>query len=322
MIDGHIHYTASAGKERYLQLIGEQHLDAAALLCIPKGGTHPSEEDAFCFQKQCPVPVYVFGGLDRKLFYQDSLSSRLESEIFRLMDMGCTGIKMLEGKPDVRKQFPIPDFDHEVWEPYWDRLEQEQVPIYFHINDPEEFWDANAAADYVKKAGWLYDETYINNEAQYHQILQVLNRHPHLKICFPHFFFLSAQLPRLGRILDAYPNVRIDMTPGIELYYQLSAQGDQAKDWILDHQDRILYGTDIGARALIKAGPVPLHVQECRCRVKLIRDFLETDGQYLLEPDGYYVVEREPTVINGLGLSRSILDKIYGDNYLKFIKRD
>lgn len=333
MIDAHIHYAASAGTERLNTIVQEAGLSALALQCIPKGGILPVEEDAFAFREQCAVPVYIFGGIDRSLYNVDSfpknalsshgassLSARLDKEVTRLMNMGCTGIKMLEGKPDVRKHFHVPDFDSPVWEDYWARLEAEQIPVYMHVNDPEEFWDAENVADYVKKAGWFYDETFVNNEDQYGQVLRVLRRHPRLRILFPHFFFLSGQLDRLSGILDAFPEVRIDVTPGIELYYNLSSQGEKARNFFFTYKDRILYGTDIGARALIRQENIPLDLEECRSRIKLIRGYLETDGDYLLESDGHYVVERPPAVMHGLGLPASVLSKIYTQNFLAFIR--
>lgn len=321
MIDAHIHYAASLGSERLNAMIEEQNLNGVALLCIPKGGVIPVEQDAFSFKAVCPVPVYIFGGLPRNIYADTPLSfeERVDREVSRLLTLGCTGIKMLEGKPDVRKNHPVPDFDDEVWENYWSRLEEEQLPIYLHVNDPEEFWDASAASDYVKKAGWLYDDSFINNEAQYTQMLHVLERHPRLRILFPHFYFMSQQLERLSKIMDAFPNVRIDVTPGIELYYNLSAQISDARRFFNTYQDRIIYGTDIGARALIKQEPVPLSFEESSSRIKLIRTFLETDSDYILASDGCYVVERPPVVMHGLGLTPNALNKIYEENFLSFI---
>ena len=88
---------------------------------------------------------------------------------------------MLEGKPNIRKYYPIPDFDQSVWEDYWAYLEQEQISVYMHVNDPEEFWDASQVTEFAKKAGWFYDETYVNNEDQYRQMQNVLERHPKLR---------------------------------------------------------------------------------------------------------------------------------------------
>lgn len=362
IIDAHIHYAESLGANRLNQVIEELQVEAVALQCIPKGGVRPVEADAFAFARQSRVPVYIFGGLDRKIYHilleyggkpssntintkaPDSgtidtktsngeiqkvdcynswieMSNALVNEISRLMDMGCTGIKMLEGKPDVKKQCQIPAFDAPVWEEYWACLERERIPVYFHVNDPQEFWNPQEVSEFAKSAGWFYDETYPNNEEQYRQVLQVLERHPKLKILFPHFFFLSKQLPRMAKILDTYPNVRIDLTPGIELYYNLSEQIEEAKSFFHQYQNRICYGTDIGARAVIRSEQIPLSIEESYSRVKLIRRFLETDGEYELYPDGQYVNGSECVRMHGLGLSKEILQKIYSDNFMEFIKK-
>lgn len=326
MIDAHIHFSQSMGAERLKEIIKEMELEAIALLCIPKGGTVPVEEDAFAFRSSCDIPVYIFGGLSRSIYRQgmsvSEFAANADAELSRLLALGCTGIKMLEGKPDVRKAFAVPDFDSEFYDLFFDRLEREQIPLIFHVNDPEEFWDSEHVADYVKKAGWFYDSTFINNEEQYAQILRLLANHPNLKVLFPHFFFLSNRLERLAEILERYPNVRIDLTPGIELYYNLSSQQETAKQFINRYQKRIIYGTDIGARTLIRTDDVLLSLEECRSRVSLIRNFLETRGDYLLTEDGYYVVERKPTVMHGLGLSDDVLENIYRQNFLDFIRKN
>ena len=233
--------------------------------------------------------------------------------------MGCDGIKMLEGKPNVRKEYPIPDFDDEIWEEYWDVLEKRQIPVYMHVNDPEEFWDESKVSEYARKAGWFYDETYVNNEDQYRQMQEVLKRHPRLRILFPHFFFLSKDLGRLAAIFDRYPNVHTDVTPGIELYYNLSDQEEEAKAFFAKYQDRICFGTDIGARSLIYEEPIPLSIEESRSRLELTTRFLEEKGDYILSPDGYYFTEGKERLMHGLGLTPEILKKIYHDNFLKFI---
>lgn len=324
MIDGHIHYADSLQSERLQYIIDTYKLTGVALQCIPKGGKNPVEQDAFSFKKQTNIPVYVFGGLDRRIYSlsKDEMSIRLTEEINRLMDMGCTGIKMLEGKPNVRKEFSIPDFDDDVWEKYWDTLEKLQIPVYMHVNDPEEFWDENKVSSYAKQAGWFYDDTYINNEDQYKQIEEVLKRHSKLRILFPHFFFLSNYLERLSHIFEQFPNVYTDITPGIELYYNLSDQAEQAKKFFIQYQNRICFGTDIGARSLIYDEPIPLSIEESHARIRLATRFLEEEGDYILYPDGYYFTEEKERMMHGLGLSKQILNKIYYENFLTFILSD
>ncbi len=320
MIDGHIHYIEYMGESRLNKVIEDNHYEAVALQCIPSAAGKPVEEDAFRFQKQCKVPVYVFGGLDRSVFClpPDKLKEALVNEAVRLMKMGCVGIKMLEGKPNIRKQFPIPDFDKDVWENYWDYLESKQIPVCMHVNDPEEFWDESRVSAYAREAGWFYDETYINNEEQYRQIFAVLNRHPRLRILFPHFFFFSEQLERLGAMLDTYPNVYIDITPGSELYYNLSEQQKAASVFFEKYQNRICFGTDIGTRVIVAKEEQELSMEESASRIRLITEFLENKGDYPLRPDGHYITAKDRTM-HGLGLSEHTLELIYKKNFLNFI---
>lgn len=287
-----------------------------------QGRKDPTERDAFAFKKQCAVPVYVFGGIDRKIYHleREEMGEALLREADRLMELGCTGIKMLEGKPNERKAHPIPDFDCGVWEAYWSALEERQIPVYMHVNDPEDFWDESRVSEFAKKAGWFYDKSYVNNEDQYRQMMTVLKRHPKLRILFPHFFFMSAQLERISKILDSCPQVRIDVTPGIELYYNLSERQEEAVKFFEKYQDRICFGTDIGARAVIREDNVELSLEESASRMKLITRFLEQKGDYILHPDGYYVAGDQDRLMHGLGLPAEILEKIYEKNFLSFIQ--
>lgn len=320
MIDGHIHYAEYIDGDRLNKVICEYGYEAVALQCIPTAAGRPVEADTFRFREECPVPVYIFGGLDRGIYNlpESEMRQALVNEVKRLMDMGCTGIKMLEAKPNIRKHWPIPDFDTDVWEAYWEHLELEQIPVYMHVNDPEEFWDEKRVSAFARQAGWFYDETYVNNEEQYRQVFAVLERHPKLRILFPHFLFFSEQLERLGNILDKYINVRVDITPGSELFYNLSENQAEAIRFFEQYQDRICFGTDIGARNLVANEPKKLSKDECNSRHRLIREFLETKGDYPLRPDGYYITAKDRTM-HGLGLSQEILDKIYGKNFLNFI---
>lgn len=321
MIDGHIHFVKAMKNENLNQLISQKGLSGIALQCIPQSNCIPVEEDAFQFADQSTVPVYIFGGINRKvyIFPEEQMKNALVEEVKERMKQGCTGIKMLEGKPKIRKAYPIPDFDTPVWESFWTYLEEEKIPIYFHVNDPEEFWDVQKISRHALESGWLYDETFVNNEDQYCQIRNVLTRHPDLRILFPHFFFFSKQLERLSGILDKAPQMRIDITPGIELYYNLSSQPEEANAFFHKYQDRILYGTDIGAREAVREKGEPLSLAEAESRMSLICRFLETKGNYTLYPDGLYVQEG-PTQMHGLGLDKTILEKIYETNFLTFIE--
>ena len=63
-------------------------------------------------------------------------------------------------------------------------------------------------------------------------------------------FFFSAQLPRLSALLRRYPEVRVDLTPGIELYTNLARDIPAARAFFEEFGTRILYGSDIGSREM------------------------------------------------------------------------
>lgn len=321
MIDCHIHYSKSAGEERFINVIKKHALEAVALQCIPKGGVYPVENEALEFKRNCPVPVYVFGGISWNVYSlaRPEMARALPAEIDRLTGMGCTGIKMLEGKPSVRKKCPVPDFDDPVWDAYWAKLEDAQIPLLFHVNDPEEFWDLTMVSEYAKKVGWYYDNTYINNEEQYRQVLAVLEKHPRLRVVFAHFFFLSKQLERLGNIFDAYPNVRVDLTPGIELFLNLSDSIDESRAFFTHYQDRILFGTDIGSSSIIDVNEIPLSYEESDARVDLVRNFISSREDYTLEVNEYFVHGEGTKRMHALKLPEEAQRKIFGENFFKFI---
>ena len=99
MIDGHIHYIEYMGADRLNQIVEEYHYDGIALQCIPDSAGREVLGDAIRYREQCPVPVYIFGGIRREVYRlpEDELRTALVWEARNLMTKGCTGIKMLEG---------------------------------------------------------------------------------------------------------------------------------------------------------------------------------------------------------------------------------
>ena len=328
--DAHIHYDLSLGNERVLEILAYENADRAAFLCIPKGRSTDMEramDEALGFAEEAAgsgIRIDVFGGIDRNIYLredgQDAMAKRLQGQVRLLSEKGCAGIKMLEGKPNMRKAFPIPDFDSETWEPYWAEAERTQIPIIMHMNDPETFWDESGVDAFARSAGWLYDDTYVNNEDQYSQMDRVLARHPGLRILFPHFYFMSLQLDRLAAIFDRYPKVCTDVTPGTELFLNMgtASNHEDARRFFMKYQDRIIYGTDIGGRQVIREEPALLNLAESRARVNLVRTFLETEGEYLLEDDGAYFTGRGNVRMTGLGLPGEVLEKVCRENYRTF----
>ena len=320
VVDSHIHFPHPAMMPGLIDICDRLRIDRFNLVCTPHQQRLSLVPDALYVKAHHPERVYVSGGLDISAYF---VSPQHVGEIFAdyvdlLLAAGCDGIKMIEGKPDIRRMLPVPPFDSEAFAPYWEKIERIQVTVVFHVNDPEEFWDSERIPDWAVTRGWFYgDGNTIDNEAQYSEVINVLGDHPGLKIVFAHFFFMSAQLPRLADLLDRYPNMHIDLTPGIEMYHSFSANLDAARDFFMRYQDRIVFGTDIGAHALQAKPGEGIQFEESHERVFLIRNTLENPGKFYLPGKGYLFGD-PTTPFLGFDLPETVLEKIYYKNAGKF----
>lgn len=320
--DAHVHWSPAIGYDELTEVLDETGTGRANLVLLPDREMLGFVPQAMVLKDRFPGRFYLFAGFDVSAYRcPDSLGEQMKQYIEEMRRCGCDGLKIIEGKPQFHRMYPVPDWDDPVWEPFWAYAEETALPILWHVNDPEAFWDSDNAPDFAREKGWVYDESDINNEVQYLQVLQVLTRHPQLKIIFAHFFFLSAQLPRLAAILDAFPHVMIDLTPGVEMYQNFSAAPAKARRFFRKYADRIIYGTDIGGRAVIAGGTKGLNRKECLQRAALVRAFLLEKEPLTVRADAY------PTGIDDfvmipLGLEAAEAQRIFSGNFRDFVGRE
>jgi len=319
--DCHIHYAHPSLMDTLIDVCDRSAIQRMNIVCTPDQSRLSLIPDALHLKAHFLERVSVFGGLDVSVYFREPqrVGNLFAESIDLLAAMGCDGIKMIEAKPQMRKMLPVPAFNSPVFAPYWQKLAQTQFPLLMHVNDPEEFWDAQRVPKWAFERGWFYgDGTYINNETQYAEILDVLRQNPTLKVVFAHFFFMSAQLPRLAEILDAYPNVSVDLTPGVEMYFNFSANLEKTHDFFIKYQDRILFGTDIGTRALLVDLQGGIQFGESFGRVALVRNFLENEGEFSLDGQSGFLFGDSKVPLRGLGLPHPVLEKIYHKNFERF----
>ena len=320
IIDGHIHYGHPDLMPGLIDVMDRFGIERFNVVCTPHQSRLSLVPDALHLKAHYPDRVYVFGGLDISVLFMapDQAGGIFADYVDTLLGLGCDGIKIVEGKPDVRRMLPLPPFDSEAFAPFWAKMEELEVPLVFHVNDPEEFWDPDLVPDWAREHGWFYgDGTCIDNETQYTEVLNVMDRHPNLKVIFAHFFFLSAQLPRLAEYLDRYPNMCIDLTPGIEMYSNLSYTPEEAREFFLRYQDRIVYGTDIGAKALLDTPELGIEHDESQARVYVVRTFLESEAEFRLPEERGFLFGSFDTPFRGISLPTAVLEKIYFKNFLR-----
>jgi predicted TIM-barrel fold metal-dependent hydrolase len=318
VLDCHIHYGRPELLPSMIEVLDNNHLSMCNIVCTPDSERLSLVPDALHLKAHAPERIFVFGGLDFSAYflYPQSCGEKLAAYLDTMLAMGCDGIKMIEGKPDSRRNAGVPPFDSPVYAPYWAKVEQLGLPIVFHVNDPEEFWDDAQVPAWAKNEGWFWgDGTYINNEVQYSEVQNVLRRHPGIKVIFAHFFFFSKQLDRLGAWLDEFPNMHVDLTPGIEMFENFSIDPEKTREFFLKYQDRILFGTDIGAMSLDPNSGYIMDALDSRLRVETVRAFLEGEGDLDVETEKVVLFGKFHGTFRGIHLPDDALAKIYYQNF-------
>lgn len=322
-IDSHIHYALPLTPETLISFMDKNGIDKANLVLVPSRQRLTAVPDALMAKAKYPDRFYVFTSFDVSEYFKHGkeIGKYQMKFVDAMRQCGCDGLKIIEGKPTMRKIMgAIPGFDAPCWEPLWQYLEETQFPVLWHLNDPESCWGPEEKAPrHIRLGKELYDDTFVNNEEQYHQMEEILQRHPNIKFIFAHLYFMSAQLPRLAKILDTYPNVMVDITPGLEIYVNLSKNTEEAKEFFEKYQDRIMYGTDIGARCVLAENAQPLNEEECLARMDLIDGLFQAETHRILKEDGRYLINTDDFLQLGFDLSEEALNKIYWKNFENYV---
>lgn len=323
-IDSHIHYALPLSPETLISFMDKNGIDKANLVLVPSRTRLTAVPDALMAKAKYPDRFYVFTSFDVSEYFKHGkeIGKYQMKFVDAMRRCGCDGLKIIEGKPTMRKIMGgIPGFDAPCWEPLWQYLEETQFPVLWHLNDPESYWGPEEKAPrHIRLGKELYDETFVNNEEQYRQMEAVLERHPKIKFIFAHLYFMSAQLPRLAAILDKYPNVMVDITPGLEIYVNLSKNTEEAREFFEKYQERILYGTDIGARCVLaEHAEDTLNEDECIARMDLIDGMFDEKIHRIMREDGRYLINTDDFVQKGFALSEEALNKIYWKNFENYV---
>lgn len=312
IVDCHVHLRDLSGVhelEAIRRHVGAERMNIVCVFSREDVNANPA---ALVAKAEYPDRFYVFAGLDHSSCFSDGVISTpsLVEQVDRLIAIGADGIKMLENKPTHRKLLDIP-VDDPYFEQYFARLEETGLPALWHVCDPEEFWDPETTPIWAKEKGWGYDETFAPKEQLYAEVENVLARHPQLRIIFAHFYFLSADLPRMAALLGRFENIHVDLAPGIELLHNMSRDPSAARDFFVKYSDRILFGTDISSNQ---------PAEEARIRSLIVTRWLESDDECRV-PEGadFLLGPPEDGVMRGLSLPDEVLAKIYRGNFERLV---
>ncbi len=245
---------------------------------------------------------YGYGGLvypnqPIALPFSDGFSP--EEQLRDLMAVGFDGIKMLESKPNSRKLLGVP-LNSPAYEPFFDAMEQSGQHLVWHVNDPANFWNKETFINSGINPAWCYDgKGFLKYEEIYAEVFEVLRSHPSLKVTFAHLLFMSEQPDRLVNLLERYPNITVDLAPGIEMYPAMSKNPARWREIFTQFADRIIFATDF----LTTDNP-----KEKADAFSDIYRFLLTDDSFT-----FYTGKQ----VKGLGLDKKSAEQIISHNFMR-----
>ncbi len=140
---------------------------------------------------------------------------------------GADGVKLYlgHGAATGKGPFHVMPIDDPRLDSFWAWAEQTQLPVLMHVNLIK-FWD---------------------------ETISLLEKHPYLRLCLPHFGLhknTEARLAKLGWIFDRYPNTFTDGSYGyytfqIEGFEQFGKWRTRSKAYLQKYADRIMFASDM-----------------------------------------------------------------------------
>jgi predicted TIM-barrel fold metal-dependent hydrolase len=190
--------------------------------------------------------------------------------------------------------------------PHWQRAGEMGLPVLIHTGDPAGFFlpadETNEHAPTLREfTSWGYPDSPYSRRELLEQRDRVIAAHPGTRFICAHVGGNVEDLASVGRVLDRYPNVVVDLSARID---ELGRQPYTSRDFMIHFRDRILFGTDM---------PVRPDIYRAYFR------FLETRDEYFEYPDYIGRWGHCRWRIHGLYLPEEALRKIYYRNALRVI---
>lgn len=280
--------------------------NVAAMVHLTGGGPRlQAVLDAFV--KPHPGRFFVFTEFDWDRLRAPDFGLRLAEDLRRDVQRGARGLKLLKwfGLGARHADGGLVKIDDPRFDPVWQACAELRVPVAIHTGDPEAFFDPvdehnERFEELSKHPDWSF------HDPQFPRLPEllaardrVIARHPSTTFVALHVGAWPENLDYVSRLLTQHPNVYVDLGAR---QAELGRQPRRARRFFIEHQDRILFGTDEAPAAWNGEGAAVY---------RSYGRFLETED----EAFAYYASPRQGRwTISGLALPEEVLHKVYVAN--------
>jgi predicted TIM-barrel fold metal-dependent hydrolase len=263
------------------------------------------------FKAKAPERFQVFGGVDWSKWESlgDAFPKWAAGRLKAQKDAGAQGLKIwkpfgLHVKDHKRQLVKV---DDARLSPIWEMAGELGLPVLIHVADPVAFFDpideTNERWEEIgEHPDWAFTSpTFPSFMDIMNGFKNLVTRHSSTVFIGAHVGCYGENLGWVGEMLDACPNYHVDISGRLG---ELGRQPYTARKFLIQYQDRILYGSDMGPDLDI---------------FRLSYRILETDDEYF-----NYNVSDVPQqgrwYVYGLYLPDDVLKKIYRENAMKVLK--
>jgi predicted TIM-barrel fold metal-dependent hydrolase len=243
-----------------------------------------------------------FSGIDEP-GWSDREAARLRASF----EAGAKGLKFhktlgLGARYQDGRLVPV---DDPKLDPIWGVCAQYKRPVEIHTGDPGAFFTpldrfSERWHELNEHPEWLfYGKDFPKRSELHAQRMRAIARHPHTTFICAHMANDGEDLAEVGRWLDAYPNMYVDIDARIS---ELGRQPYSARRFFLKYQDRIMFGTD---------------TRPNRQAYRIYYRFLETDDEYFDSAGGHH--RQGFWMIYGVFLPKDVLEKLYYKNAVRLL---
>lgn len=215
------------------------------------------------------------------------------------------------------------DVDDPVMDPIWHKAGELGVPVSIHVADPKAFFepmspDNERWEELSVHPSWsFHGGDFPSHQELLDALERVVDRHPRTTFIGVHFGNDAEDLAWVDRMLDAYPNFMIDTAARVGEFGRHDAAAVRAL--FVKHQDRILFGTDIGVGAthlmLGSNGAVPPTMKDVKPFYDAHWRYFETEERQIDHPSPI----QGRWKVDAIGLPREVLQKLYVGNANRLI---
>jgi predicted TIM-barrel fold metal-dependent hydrolase len=257
------------------------------------------------YEGRYPGRFYTFAGVDWSRVGSPGFGELSAAQLEDSVQAGARGLKVFKGLGlwyrGADGEYLSPD-DEEL-DPLWRAAGELGVPVQIHLGDPVPFFQPldpfnERYLQISSRPEWHhYTRGFRSFDSLVESGIRLVSRHPSTTFITSHIWWCGGNLDFVRtQMLDKLPNMYTDIAAHIGTLGRLPYS---SRRFIIDYQDRILFGTDIQPTA---AGYQPYF------------RFLETADEYFQAQPGQPLPR-----IYGLDLPNKVLEKIYHLNAERII---